>query len=63
MEVALTQRSERALSIAARITGDSQVDTVNRALQMYAYIIQEQQHGGEIVLRGNNGETSVLKFD
>jgi hypothetical protein len=35
----LTDRSRRALSLAQEIGGDNQTDTVNRALQYYAYLL------------------------
>ena len=42
--VNLTKKSFAALDAAAARSGDSKTDTVNRALQMYAYL--EQVTGG-----------------
>jgi hypothetical protein len=47
----LTSRSSQALELARGITGDSQTDTVNRALQVYAYIADIIFKGGSIYIR------------
>ena len=39
LTVNLTERSSRALELAVNDTGDSRTDTVNRALQVYAYLV------------------------
>lgn len=58
----LTERAERALELAAHITGLSKVDTVNRALQAYAYLEQEKSRGGEILVRDRHGELTMMKY-
>lgn len=47
----LTSRSSRALNLATDLTGDSKTDTVNRALQVYAYLMQITSQGGAIYVR------------
>ena len=46
----LNERSAAALELAARLTGDSKTDTVNRALQIYAFIEQTTARGGSIYI-------------
>ena len=49
--VNLTARASRALELATELTGDTKTDTINRALQIYAYIEQVASHGGAIYVR------------
>ena len=49
--VNLTARSARALELATQLTGDTKTDTINRALQIYAYLEQVTAHGGSIYAR------------
>jgi hypothetical protein len=49
--VNLTARSSRALDQAVRLTGDSKTDTLNRAIQIYAYIEAVLASGGSIHVR------------
>lgn len=59
----LTARSARALEEAVAITGDSQTDTINRALQVYAYLEKVQAEGGEVYTRKPDQEQPVsLRF-
>jgi hypothetical protein len=44
-------RASRALDLAAEITGDTKTDTVNRALQVYAYLTQLTARGGSVYVR------------
>jgi hypothetical protein len=46
LTVNLTKRSDAALQLASDLTGDSKTDTVNRALQVYAYLAQQSQASG-----------------
>ena len=43
--VNLTPRTSEALEQLAQTTGDTKTDTINKALQVFAYL-QELQHGG-----------------
>ena len=47
----LTGRAAQALEVAAQLTGDSKTDTINRALQIYAYMEQLTARGGSIYVR------------
>ena len=49
--VNLTGRASRALDLATELTGDTKTDTVNRALQVYAYLEQVTARGGSIHVR------------
>jgi hypothetical protein len=49
--VNLTTRSSHALDEVVRLTGDSKTDSLNRAIQIYAYIEQVLQAGGSIYVR------------
>lgn len=49
--VNLTRRSARALERAVGVTGDSKTDTVNRALQVYAYLEEVLEAGGTVLVQ------------
>jgi len=49
--VNLTARSSRALELATELTGDTKTDTINRALQIYAFLEQICARGGSIYAR------------
>jgi hypothetical protein len=40
-----------ALDQAIKLTGDSKTDTINRALQVYAYIMNITQNKGDVYVR------------
>jgi hypothetical protein len=59
----LTARSTRALEQVVAITGDSQTDAINRALQVYAYLEQILAEGGEVYTRRADQDQPVsLRF-
>lgn len=61
--VNLTPRSARALELATQITGDSKTDTINRAIQLYAYIEHITSEGGTVHIRESaDSEPERLKF-
>lgn len=61
--VNLTSRSARALDLVISLTGDSKTDTINRALQIYAYLEQVTAEGGSIYVREATGaELERLKI-
>lgn len=62
LTVNLVPRAHAAMLLAAQITGYSRTDTVNRALQLYAFAENEMSRGGEILIRSKNGETQLIKF-
>jgi hypothetical protein len=45
VSVYLTDRSVRALELTVRVTGDTRVDIINRALQVYAYLENARKDG------------------
>ena len=61
--VNLIPRSARALELATELTGDSKTDTINRALQIYAYLEQVTANGGAIYTRESpDAELERLKI-
>jgi hypothetical protein len=48
--VDLTERSRRALEIGAELTGYSKTDTMNRALQLYAFAQQLIDQGADLLV-------------
>jgi hypothetical protein len=60
--VNLTGRASRALELAAELTGDTKTDTVNRALQIYAYVEQVMAAGGSVRVRAAGTELDLLKY-
>jgi hypothetical protein len=61
--VNLTGRSSRALDAATELTGDSKTDTINRALQIYAFLEQVMAGGGSVYARESpGGELELIKF-
>jgi hypothetical protein len=61
--VNLTSRSSRALDEAVQLTGDSKTDSLNRAIQIYAYIERVLQSGGSIHVREtSDSEPERLKI-
>jgi hypothetical protein len=49
--VNLTPRTSEALEQLAQMTGDSKTDTINKALQVFAYLQELQRGGGAIYVR------------
>ena len=49
--VNLTPRAVRALDQAVALTGDTKTDTINRALQVYAYLEEIINADGSIYIR------------
>lgn len=59
--VNLIPRASRALEQAGQLTGDSKTDTINRALQVYAYLEDVWSKGGAILVE-IDGKQTELKF-
>jgi len=49
--VNLTPRSCEALELAVKQTRDSQTDTINRAIQVYSYLVNITENGGTLYVR------------
>jgi hypothetical protein len=62
LTVNLVERAVNSLALAAGITGDSKTDTVNRALQAYAYFLHERQMGNSVVIRRLDGTEFQVEF-
>lgn len=61
--VNLTGRAADALDQAAKLTGNTKTDTINRALQVYAYLEQVTNDGGTIYVRESpDGELQIIKM-
>jgi hypothetical protein len=53
--VNLTPRSSSALELAVELSGDTKTDTINRAIQVYAYLEKVLQDGGSVHVREQDG--------
>jgi hypothetical protein len=58
--VNLVPRTSEALRLAVELTGDSKTDTINRALQLYAFFMKIQADDGSILIRDAGGELEKL---
>jgi hypothetical protein len=54
--VNLTPRSCQALEQAIKLTRDSQTDTLNRAIQVYAYIMNITENNGTLYVRDDGSD-------
>lgn len=62
LTVNLTERSARALELAAAETGLSKTDCVNRAIQAYAWLEREVAAGRTLCVRDAAGELTDVRF-
>ena len=61
--VNLVARASQALQRVSDITGDSKTDSINRAIQIYAYLEDITSRGGSIYVRESaNSEIQRLKM-
>ncbi|VVJ23792.1 Uncharacterised protein [Amycolatopsis camponoti] len=62
--VNLAPRASRALEKAVALTGDSKTDTINRALQVYAYLEEVWAKNGQVLVRSSpdDDQVTVLQF-
>ncbi len=61
--VNLMPRTSKALQLAADITGGNKTDTINRAIQMYAFFEDTVRRGGTVLVRDKpDGETQVIRW-
>jgi hypothetical protein len=57
----LTPRAWDALGRTVKLTGDSRTDTINRAVQVYAYLMDATHNGGDLYVRdGGSSELDRL---
>jgi hypothetical protein len=57
LTVNLVPRAVVAMEFGAALAGDTRTDTVNRALQVYAYLMEQMAFGRRIVLLDADGTT------
>lgn len=58
----LVPRASRALQMLSALTGDSKTDSINRAIQVYAYLEEVGSRGGAVYVReGKDSELQLLK--
>lgn len=61
--VNLTARASRALQLASDLTGDTKTDSINRAIQIYAYLENVIEQGGSIYVKESaDGEMERIKL-
>jgi hypothetical protein len=60
--VNLINKAVEALDSAVVVTQLSKTDTVNRALQVYAFMIEEQEKGGQLLVREPDGTLSRIRM-
>jgi hypothetical protein len=53
-------RASEALRQAVELTHDSKTDTINRAIQLYAYVLKAQAGGQDIFIGDTKGELGKL---
>jgi hypothetical protein len=62
LSVNLTPRADAALELAVQLTGDSKTDTVNRALQFYAWMEHGKSEGKSFYIKDENGNMSRIEI-
>jgi hypothetical protein len=64
LTVKLVSRSTDAMEVASVLTGDSRTDTVNRALQVYAYLLEQIILGNRLLqLVDPDGTVHAAEFE
>lgn len=59
----MPQKTIDAMAVAMAVTGDGKTDVVNRAIQLYGYILSVHQKGGGLYIRTRErGELERLTF-
>lgn len=63
LTVNLAARASRALQRLTELTGDSKTDSINRALQVYAYLEEVGANGGDVYIReSKDSELQLVKM-
>jgi len=60
--VNLTAKSYRSLSVAAQLGEHNRTDAINRAVQLYAWWLQQDAAGAEHILRLPNGDYKIVEL-
>lgn len=63
LSVNLVPRSVGAMEFGAALAGDTCTDTVNRALQVYAYLMEQVSLGRQIFLLDPDGILHEVTFE
>lgn len=64
LTVNLVPRAVDALQAASNMTGDNRTDTVNRALQIYAYLMEQTLlEGRRLQSVDSDGTVRAVEFD
>lgn len=58
--VTLIATAVQAVATLMRITGLSKTDTINRAVQVYAFLAEEMENGKDVLLRDKDGNLERL---
>jgi len=63
ISVTLIPKASEDLEALSRATGLSKTDLVNRAVQLYAFVVGEQSRGQDLALRDQDtGETQRVRL-
>ncbi len=62
LTINLIPRATAALHLASEISGDSRTDTMNRAIQLYAYVTELSSRGYDILVRHPDGTVEQIKL-
>jgi hypothetical protein len=61
--VNLTTRTVRSLDRVVNLTSDTKTDSINRAIQVYAYLEEVMQNGGSVfATRGEGSTPEQIRF-
>ncbi|MGK5550168.1 hypothetical protein ACSNOI_01005 [Actinomadura kijaniata] len=60
--VNLTGKAAQALEDIQKVTGYNATDSINRALQVYAYLEELTRDGGEFLYRDGSGQLERIRF-
>ena len=58
----LVPRASAALTLAVNLTEDSKTDTINRAIQIYAYLMRVKEDGGAFYVEDGQGNSKRIEF-
>lgn len=62
LHVLITPKTSQALRDAAEVEGLSKTDIVNRAIQAYAWLLEQKTLGAEILVHQSDGTSGRVHF-
>jgi hypothetical protein len=62
VKVALIDQAYAALVDMTVLQGFTETDTMNRAIQIYAYLMRKQEQGADILIRDSGGSIEKVDF-